>query len=336
MCSTNRINVDKLWSKIKKLNEILWEDRVPKPRIDDWLSNFEDDRCGIDVEKQRECALYLLSNFLFYNEKLVRVLLKSLYEDLFRRPIIHKIRENNNNTLDHKLIAQGLSEEIEKTRFLGLGNPSESGCHLLYYFRQENKLKKKLFINPHEIFLLTRTDNSVVNQTVINESLRNQDISRYVFIDDFCGSGSQCIHYSHEIIEGIKSLNNAVEVNYFSLAATQSGLETIRSDSKYDRVESVVELDDTFRYFSDTSRYFSTFPDYQMEMEKDASQAFCHFYGEILKDELREEKVKPLGFDDCQLLIGFHHNIPNNSIPVLWAETDTFKSLFPRYSKIYP
>lgn len=333
MYSIYRISIEDLLSKIKKLNETLWEDRVRKPRIDRWLNNFNDGQCSVDVDKQKECALFLLSNFLFYDDKLVRVLLKSLYDDLFRRPIIHDIRRHNNDTLDHGLITSKFNEEIDNTRFLGLGNPSESGCHLLYYFRQENKLKKGLFINSHEIFKLVETSNSATNLTVINESLRNSHISKYVFIDDFSGSGSQGVRYSREIVEGIKSLNNSAQVYYFSLVATRKGLETIRSNSKYDRVETVVELDDTFKCFSDSSRYFSSLPEFRTE--KEISRAFCQYYGEILKNELSEEFIEPLGFDDGQLLIGFHHNTPDNSIPILWADTNTFASVFPRYSKIY-
>lgn len=335
MSSTYRISIEDLLSKIKKLNETLWEDRVRKPRIDRWLNNFNDGMCSIDKDKQKECALYLLSNFLFYDDKLVRVLLRSLYEDLFRRPIIHEIRRSNNDTLDHAFITSKFNEELDRTRFLGLGNPSESGCHLLYYFRQENKLKKGLFINSHEIFKLVETNNATMNQTVVNESLRNANISRYVFIDDFCGSGSQGVNYSREVVKKIKSLSNTAQVYYFSIVATHAGLETIRSVSgaKFDRVETVVELDDTFKCFSDDSRYFPLIPEWQTEKEN--SRAFCQHYGEILKSELSEEFIEPLGFNDGQLLIGFHHNTPDNSLPILWAETDSFASVFPRYSKIY-
>ena len=47
--------------------------------------------------------------------------------------------------------------------------------------------------------------------------------------------------------------------------------------------------------------------------------------------------TKPyLGFDECALPVVLSHNTPNNSLPILWQDTDDdkeFKGLFPRISR---
>jgi hypothetical protein len=49
-----------LFSKIKTLNETVWEHRASRPVVEDWLSNF--DAAGND----RLQALFLLAHFMYF------------------------------------------------------------------------------------------------------------------------------------------------------------------------------------------------------------------------------------------------------------------------------
>jgi hypothetical protein len=317
-----KIDIDSLRSKIKKLNETLWEMRVKKLTIDDWLKNFNDKTvCSID--KQEKIALYILSNFLYFDDNLIRAMLRSVFNDLFRKPIIYEIRKENNNTLNSNIIEQKFEQELNNTRFLGIGNPSESGSHLLYYFRQENNIKTNLFINTHEIFRHTSISNSDINKIKVEEELAIPDISRYIFLDDFCGTGTQGEKFSREVVKRIKALNSKTHICYFSLIGTKWGIEELQHKANFDTVSSVLKMDDTFKCFSTESRYFDS------DEFKKITEEFCTFYGKKLSNEY------PLGYKDCQLLIGFHHNIPNNTLPIIWKKTDSFTPVFPRYSKKY-
>ena len=73
----------------------------------------------------------------------MRELMKALYRDLYRYPVIAKIRRSNNDTTDCIVIDRLFEEELNHTHFIGVGNPSESGCHLLYYFRQRKMLCRR-------------------------------------------------------------------------------------------------------------------------------------------------------------------------------------------------
>src|SRR5205823_2993029 len=142
------IDEDTLRRKIRRLDEAVWERRVPGHALDDWLASFNpSNENGIDERLQ---TLYLLSNFLYFGVREIRHLLRVLFSDLCRRPILHEIRKTNGDTVDLDFIDERYAAALRRTRFLGVGNPSESGVHLLYYFRQENTLPSSLFINQIE------------------------------------------------------------------------------------------------------------------------------------------------------------------------------------------
>ena len=202
-----------------------------------------------------------------------------------------------------------------------MGNPSESGCHLLYYFRQENGLPKDLFIHTHQVF--TRVGGPGQPQ------LRDSTITRYIFIDDFCGSGKQGTEYSQDLVEQIKRLKPNAYVAYYVLFATSKGIDKIRTETAFDAAKAVYELDSSFRCFSTDSRYFrSPIPG----IDRAFCERMCQRYGETMVSALHA-----LGFENSQLLIGFHHNTPDNTLPIIWFDEPggvPWKPIFRRYPKL--
>ena len=150
-----------------------------------------------------------------------------------------------------RLIAS-IRKGLHKTRFLGVGNPSESGCHLLYYYRQMNSLPKDLFIHGHQIFQGRRDRQKV--------RLNLPGVSHYVFIDDFCGSGQTGVECADTLVGDLKDLDSSVRVDYHSIFGCKHGLERVRERRVFDSVETVVELDETFKCFGRKSRYFISVP----------------------------------------------------------------------------
>lgn len=324
---------EELLKKIKVLNETTWEFRVHRPKIDKWLDNFADD-------KEKLHALFLLSHFMYFGSLQIRELLKSLYRDLFKYPIVEAIRVSQSHITNFKELNRLFAEAESKTRFLGIGNPSESGTHLLYFFRQENKISKSLFINAHEIFKLDAKKKIV---------FVNDQIEHYVFIDDFCGSGSQASDYSENIVKIIKSINPKVKVSYLMLFSTSFGKNQVKKLTQFDYVETVVELDDSFKCFDSTSRYFQDAP---TEIDKVYMQGICEGYGNTLMTDICEQlgfthltipslahtvNESKLGWGDSQLLIGFHHNTPDNTLPIIWYDEEvvSWTPVFRRYNKKY-
>jgi hypothetical protein len=301
---------------IKVLDETIWEGQAKRDTVEAWLSNFEDAAAGTE-ERQKLHMLYLLSRFMYFGRREIRALLHSLYRDLYRYPIVESIRRVNSDTSDEAFLGAAFLDELTRTRFLGMGNPSESGTHLLYYFRQENSLPRELFINAHDIF--SRVGGAA-------PGLRNSSVTRYVFVDDFCGSGTQAEEYSQKVVEDIKRIEPKVQVAYYALFATEAGIAHVRSKTCFDQVGAVFELDDSYKCFEPSSRYFRSHPS---GIDPGFAKSVAAHYGQQLVP------AHELGFKNGQLLIGFYHNTPDNTLPIVWfsAAGNSWIPMFRRYPK---
>lgn len=319
---------DKLLKKIYAYYQTIWKDKWKEQLDQEWLSNFSHTDSAI-TEKEKLNMLYLLSKFMYFGNTELRQLLISLFRDLYKYPIIAQIRKANADTLDLSKINTEFNKELAKTRFLGVGNPSESGVHLLYYFRQECGLSKEYFINTSDIFAISQIedkDEKGEARTYLKSELNHNTVKRYVFIDDFCGSGQQATKYLKKLAENMKFEDPEIEIKYLLLFSTQKGLEEVRKIKALDVVEAIFTIDDTFKAFSKDSRYFA------MTLDKDIDKNFAMTtatkYGTPLFNP-------PLGHGDCQLLFGLFHNTPDNTLPIFWSEDYNWKAIFKRYNKIY-
>lgn len=311
---------EKLDVKIMRLSHSLWESKVNRGNLSRWLENFESSDEASECEQTH--AMYLLSNFMYFGSREIRELLKSLYRDKFFKPLIQKVRMRNGNTKDMDLINREVVTELKATRFLGMGNPSESGTHLLYFFRQENSLGKEDFMHSHEILSLDR--DKIGN---VSLSLSQPDVKRYILLDDVCGSGTQAINYSKKLVSEIKALDPDIEVYYFTLFSTVEGMENIRRESDFNLVDCIFELDESFKCFSDSARQFRNKE--QFPIHKEFAKKFCEKYGVKLAGQ-----EHCLGYKGSQLLLGFTHNTPDNTLPIIWGDYD-WVPLFKRYHKNY-
>lgn len=312
--------LDDFQSQIKFLNDMVWESRINMVHIRNWLDQFAESN-SIEDDEQLQ-AMFMLTHFIYFGQSEIRELLKSIYRDLFRSPLLHEIRRTNHDTLDRVFIEQQFSECLDRTRFIGVGNPSESGSHLLYYFRQQNDLPKTLFINTHEIFRRT----SVAGEPDKIE-IRDPDLNYYIFIDDLCGSGTQATDYSKELVGPLKLEKPDAKVFYFVLFGTTDGLKAVRDLNCFDRVAAVYELDETFRSLEPVSRIFHG---EASPFIRSKIRLTCEVHGTKLWSDY------PLGYKGGQLLLGFNHNTPDNSLPIFWAdEAMGWKPIFRRYHKDY-
>ena len=310
-----------LLKKLMVLSEQLWEGRVDRRRIELWLGNFTGETTHQD--KERYYALLLLSNVMYFGERELRELLRALFRDHYRYRVIQEIRHRLDGTTDVAAIHKEYTSVLMHTRFLPMGNPSESGTHLMYWFRQENELSPDLFVHPH----------GLSDRSLVDPSARFVDphIQRLVFLDDFCGSGTQAIEITHTLLPLIRRLAQnsqvALDISYLVLFANGHALERVRKETHFDSVQAVFELDDSYMAFSGTARQFAGSSE-----DRDGARRLAMAYGRCLCPG------GPLGFRNGQLLLAFHHNTPDNSLPILWAGPPThprWEPAFQRFPKHY-
>lgn len=313
-----------LKTRIMILSGRAWEGRVNWDLVERWLENF-DGLTGRPIEEEQLHALYILSQFLYFGNPEIRVLLRAIYRDLFLLPLIQEVRRELGGVRDEALIRSAVIRALNNTRFLGIGNPSESGVHLLYFFRQENGLSKEHFLDTAQIMRATPSVNGVWR------TLRFPDVERYVFVDDVCGSGETAANYSTDILEEVKKLKPDVKISYLCMFGTSGGLEVVRGASVFGSSTSAVyELDETYKCLSAASRYLKVVP---RGIDPDIVREVARKYGEKLLAN------HPTGFSGSELLLGFHHNTPDNTLPVIWMDRShnsgvPWTPAFRRYPKV--
>lgn len=304
-----------LWEKINNLNGMLWDNRLSRDSILEWLDNFKD-------EDEKDAALFLLSKFVFFNKHSIKMLLVALYRDLYRYPIISRIRRLNGSTTDENIIEPLFNQELNTTLFTIVGSISESSSMLYFDFRTENgSLNVDLF--QEEVWKRDVVGNSYKQRRFLN---------RCIFIDDFCGTGQQILSNPNvlETINRLKGFFPHIKIYYYCLIGTTQGLSNVRArkDLFYD-VDSVVKMDDSFKCFSVMPRIFNNTKFFDKKYiesmcRKYGADLMAHFVWEVKKLSMPTHKLKQmvenhsLGYQNCQLLIGMDHNVPDNTLPIIW------------------
>jgi hypothetical protein len=311
---------DQIVSKLITLNERLWENRLNGIGIQRWLENFTG-LTGHSQDEERLHALYIISQYMYYGAREIRILLRALYKELFLLPLAQQINSRVSNLDEFTL---ELDKQISATRFLGVGNPSESGVHLLYYFRQENRLPKSNFMDTAQLYQTDSTSKSGRRPT-------ERAVTRYVFLDDICGSGETAVTYSRDLLPDLIQAHPEVELHYLALFGTQDGLDYVRNNTVFGKQSAAIyELDKTYKWLDENSRYFSVL---QTELNPTILRILPECYGKRLWPG------HPLGWSDGQLLLGFFHNTPDNTLPIIWRDKDNgsqndWYPVFSRYPKV--
>ena len=306
-----------LYSKVMTLSELLWENRVNDPALERWLGNFKG--FVLSEELERAHALYLLSRFLYFGEVEIRHLLRALFDDLVRQPLAMQVREDLGGTTDSARLHEAFLVELGRTRFCGIGGASKSGAHLVYPFRQENDIPPALCCSVSELF--------VGASGKPGSYWADAGAQRIVLLDDFCATGQQAIGLLWKLGPQMRKLAEAsgvtLQIWYFPLVATTEGLAALREAKLFDRVEAVAYLDDTYKVFHEESQFYTSI---HPNLEKADAEAMLKWYG------ARIDPVDPLGFGDSQLLVGFRHNVPDNTVPIMWKNTTDplWYPVFPR------
>lgn len=296
-----QINKNLPLTKLKELiietSDVAWGKDINSTKLDKWINNFDGSAIG-DSDAEKSLAAWMLLNFVFYTLDDVRGFCKSIYEDFIHKKLIEY---KENNLLQDKSINEQIDILLKKTVFVALGNASESGSNILYFFRQENQLPKILF------------------EKDITPKYEN-----LVFIDDVTISGRQAIDYINKI--SIEHDNKY----FLTFISTKKAIESFQDINI--SVISATVITDREKCFSDESYVFSGV---DKEQFKEVSKTICSFYGAKILSGHINLSDHPLGYDDGQQMFGFYYNTPDNALPIFWGNLNGWIPAFKRYDKIY-
>lgn len=289
----SKLESRRLMRIIRNTSIVAWQKEISEEKIKSWLQNFDGSFLN-KAENERKLALWLLAHYTYYTLEDVKILCRSLFDQFLHV----KLTEENNENL-----REAVQSIIDSTVFVGLGNDSESGNNILYYFRQENNLKKENFeINP------------------------NKKYQNIVYVDDVTISGEQALDY-------IESRNILADNIYTAtLIAAEDAVERLEGYEWF-KIKPIFTmlLDERDKAFSDCSYVFS---DQEIARIKDVVKGFSSFYGNRAVQGWGYMERYPLGFADGQYMFGFEYNTPDNTLPIFWGTGDGWTPLFKRYPKI--
>lgn len=190
------------------------------------------------------------------------------------------------------------SKRVGKWRFVPFSQSSgESADSMMHRFRIANNLAGK----PHNPMFLYRSE-------LASEGLGPED--SVVFVDDFTATGDQVLEAWEIFAELLTECGN---IYYVCVAASKSAIARVQNETDMKVIAQCI-LTSKDDIFDDACAYFD-------DKEKRTIEQYCKL----------ASKANPRGRGNCGYVLVFAHQCPNNSIPILHAESRNWTPLFPRY-----
>lgn len=229
-------------------------------------------------------------------------------EQPFMAELLKVIRVENSIKINRSIdkvcqsLRKKLSDGLYESVFFGLGeSPASSGSYFLYHLLQH----------------LGVDSSHAKGEDALGDAVRDNKI--IVFIDDIVGSGNQAVSYSKKRIPvGCRAI-------YCALYGVDKGIENVRKNGNYECVIVANLIREKDRVFSSGS---------SLLLDVDKRKKIMNIAKKYGKDLYPKH---PLGYENSQLLITFPHNVPNNTLPIIWAgpasesNADYWEPLVPRF-----
>lgn len=223
-------NHNKMIDILKRTIQTSWQCNLSNEEIERWLDNFTGK--VFNKEDERRIALWMLCNFIYYNEDEINHLCKILYKQL-----IHDLALK-----EHIEDIQNIKKLLDYTYFAAIGEAGESGGLLLYFFRQEAKLSIDRFCYPTHI--------------------PSDEMNVAVFIDDVILSGTTASRFFSKHLKNV----TYKRIYYLTLFATKEAIEKIK---QFDiTILCCNMLDERDKCFSEKSIMFRNYPSLRDKAEK--------------------------------------------------------------------
>ncbi len=178
----------------------------------------------------------------------------------------------------------------------------------------------KIYADVNEIFY----KNVIERGCICKEITERKEIQALVFIDDFIGTGNSACEYFEELANECADILKERDLKIFFLVVcgfreAQELVEEKLIELNLDvKIHICDPLDESAKVFSEKSTIFSN------SNERGEARVVAYEHG------IKLVKNNPLGFGDCQSAVIFPDTCPNNSLPILWSDSNNWIPLFKR------
>ena len=280
--------------QIMTKNQLQWGSCLDYPEIRTWLSQFE--------TSEVEHAKKLLFHYVYYGTSAVKEMYRLLYRKVLVPALVHSLLKRGEAASVREGV-DAVPKVLAQFLFVAMTPVGKSGPMALYDFMRVNGLRRKG--SRKDIDRLERTGAS--------------GAKGIVFVDDFIGTGDQVVDTCWPRIKRVKGIGDPGFLCYLAPIGVLSGIGRIRRETSL-YVDALQVLDSSSKVFSSESWVF------EAASERSQACATASKYGSKLWPEW------PLGYGDCQLLLGFHWQPPDNTLPIMWhnEKPEVWFPLFPR------
>jgi len=293
----------------KKVEFYIWTgkwDNVTIAALNAWLANF-----GDEGEKY---ALALLNHFIYYSALDERRLCQYAIANVVFRDHLLNIDRSNSFSCANEVLSRELNDRIKETQVVPLlseGNPTESGNAIARVYTTTGLIPENQVIRPDQIL----------------PCIYQGSCKRFLFVDDFLGSGDQLVSFWNEpsillsaggekvALANISKRHTNISFEYIALVATACGLQNVEQKTLGLKVHFCEELSDEYGAFSANSIFF----------DKSEDREACKAYLETL---CQARHIHARGYHELDFAIAFHHGTPDSCLPIFWEKSDTWTPLF--------
>lgn len=292
-----------------------------------WLEQFE------TLDERRVAYDFVLQRLIFLSQAEMAHFAAVAYPDVIRPAFIAqaaKVASLPIFRLKQVLLSDAFRRLEATSLFFGMSD----GARIDLFRRSNKELSHEQIFTGHQL-----SENKVASiRRWLEEKRNHNDVApALVLLDDFTASGTSYKGKVSSFIDGVQSSNAWQSVVSFpktrlvvlfyvateqALINIAAGAEDIKKKHSID-----IQVHCVQRISGDISLSAS-----QSGAEIDLIKKY---YDPIAKEEHPEwEGDVPFGYKDGGLPLVIHHNTPNNSVFILWAEdSDSILPLFPRVSR---
>lgn len=300
------------------------ENSLGELKIRNWLSQFD--------EEEWDTAIDVLMNLEYFSSNRImneyNMGLKLIFQKIttFEAKIDESFKDRPDlNTVEKKRLKnkrQLRKKGKNNVLIHPIGDFGKSGSTMLYYVTHTPYFKETNFK-----ILKNISDLKVKN---INNYLH------LILLDDFSGSGDTVVKYINTFVRPQLLENDIKHLKiYFLCVAFMKKAKTVIKEQLSEYSFDFIGTEKNAA-FSNLGSPFG----YRPKMLK--ARELCYKYGYNLYPHIKWDKNHnietryPLGYGNSQSLIVFEHSVPNNTIPIIWSNQNSWKPLYPRvvYARI--
>lgn len=310
-----------------------------------WLSQFKN-------QKEKDIAYkFVKDKLVFFSTSEINHLVEMAYPDFIKQKLLKKVADQFKfNYWEVNKIVQGEQFRIaqRKTLFLGLSD----GARTDVFRRFNNEQLSHEQIYPTYEINSKRADSLLEELKVyIKTNFKADDVeeSRFqtvVLLDDFSASGLSYIREDDGELKGkIVKLYESLTDSGGELSKLIDTEKTdfyvvlyIATDQAIQHLESLIK-----KLGKNSNSKFSLIVVHQLnsniKINHNDNSSFNDLINEYYDENVENKHTEiggnsvKFGFASCGLPIVLNHNTPNNSIALLWADTEKVKALFPRVNR---